>query len=285
MVTVEDLLTREGIYYKSAGKDILVNCLNPEHEDNSPSMRIDRITGMFNCFSCNHSGNIFAAYNEDIDVVGIRILQMKKKISSIMDTGMLLPLGCEPFAREHRNIKKETYEHFEAFIHDQYEGRIVFPIRDITGKLLATMGRFAFSNAQPKYLVDPPHVELPIFPPKPDIYRGSVILVEGIFDMLNLWDKGLTNVVCGFGKIGDSKKHNKQAKSLQKFIPLKIQGVKKIYVLYDKGADKSSDSLANLLSTLFLAESVKYPEFSDDKDPGNLTQKEVDDLKDFIYES
>ena len=29
--------------------------------------------------------------------------------------------------------------------------------------------------------------------------QGKVILVEGIYDMLNLQDKGLTNAVCTFG--------------------------------------------------------------------------------------
>ena len=34
------------------GKDYVVSCLNPEHDDKNPSMRIDQITGIFNCFSC-----------------------------------------------------------------------------------------------------------------------------------------------------------------------------------------------------------------------------------------
>ena len=32
-----------------------------------------------------------------------------------------------------------------------------------------------------------------------DFIQGSAILVEGIFDMINLHDKGLTNAVCCFG--------------------------------------------------------------------------------------
>ncbi len=284
-MNVEELLDRENIRTRSAGKDILVRCLNPEHDDRNPSMRVDKITGAFNCFSCGFHGNIFTHFNESIDTLGIKVIQMKKKIQGLLNNEMVLPLGCEPFKREHRGISGETYEYFEAFIHDNYDGRIVFPIRDITGRLLGVLGRYAFSDATPKYLWDPPLKEQPVFPPKPDIYKDSVIVVEGIFDVLNLWDKGLTNVVCTFGKsMGETKKREKRIQNLNKFIPLKIQGVKKVYVLYDKGAKSASDKLANLLSDLFLAESIEYSKFSDTKDAGNLNQEEVNELKEYLYE-
>ena len=283
---VEELLDRENLRFKSAGKDVLIRCLNPEHQDTHPSLRIDRITGVFNCFGCGFSGNIFTHYNESVDTLGIKVLQLKKKISGIVNNEMLLPLGREPFKRDHRGISGETYEYFEAFIHDNYDGRIVFPIRDITGRLLSLMGRYAFSDASPKYLVDPPHAELPIFPPKPEVYKDSIIIVEGLFDMLNLWDKGIKNVVCGFGKgLGDAKKRKSRSRNIQKFLPIKIQGVKQIFILYDYGAEKSEENLADLLQDLFIATPLAYPEFSTNKDAGNLNQEEVDKLKEYIYES
>jgi DNA primase len=286
MLTVEDLLHREHIYFKSAGKDVLVHCLNPEHDDSKPSMRIDRINGMFNCFSCGHHGNLFTTYNESVDLLGIKVINLKKKIAETLNGGFLLPLGCEPFNRAHRGISIETYNFFGAFIHDNYDGRIVFPIYDITGKLIGVMGRYAFSDAQPKYMADPHGVDLPLYPPTPVIYRDSIIVVEGIFDMLNLWDKGLNNVVCAFGKsMGETKKHARRAKNLQKFLPLKIQGVKKVYVLFDKGAETASSKLADMLSDLFITESIEYPLFNDFLDPGNLNQDQVNELKEYIYES
>ena len=285
-MNVEELLNDKGVRFKSAGKDVLVKCLSPEHTDRNPSMRIDRITGVFNCFSCGFKGNIFEYYNEYVDTLSIKILQLKKKISDIMKNDMLLPLGKEPFKRDHRGISSKTYEHFNAFVHDNYDGRIVFPIHDITGKLIALIGRYAFSDASPKYLLDPPSVKVPVFPPDPEIYKGSVILVEGIFDVLNLYDKGLKNVVCAFGKsLGDTRNKRKRAENLNKFIPLKIQGVKKIYVLYDKGAESSEEKTAKFLSELFISEPVKYPLFTDEKDAGNMTYEEVQDLKEDLYES
>jgi len=282
---VEDLLTREKLRYKSAGKDVLIKCLNPEHQDTHPSMRIDKITGMFNCFSCGFKGNLFTHFNESVDTVGIKVLQLKEKISGILNNEMLLPRGKEPFIRKHRGISGKTYEYFEAFSHDDYDGRIVFPIRDITGRLLAVLGRYAFSEASPKYLFDPPQVELSIFPARPEMYKETVIVVEGIFDVLNLWDKGIKNVVCTFGKnMGETKNKLKRAKNINKFLPLKIQGAKKLYILYDEGAQTSEDKMVKLLEGLFIVEAVKYPAFTKDKDAGNLNQEEVNALKEYIYD-
>ena len=92
---------------------------------------------------------------------------------------------------------------FEAFISPvaPFTGRIVFPIRDITGKIVAFNGRILGKNItnQPKYIFHPPRVKLPMFPTNVKPIKGRVILVEGIYDVINLHDKGLTNVCCCFG--------------------------------------------------------------------------------------
>ena len=58
-MTVEELLVEEKIQFKVSPADFVVKCLNPEHDDTNPSMRIDKITGVYNCFSCGFKGNIF----------------------------------------------------------------------------------------------------------------------------------------------------------------------------------------------------------------------------------
>ena len=50
-MTVEELLQERKIEYKLSPADAIVRCLSPDHDDNNPSMRIDRITGVFNCYS------------------------------------------------------------------------------------------------------------------------------------------------------------------------------------------------------------------------------------------
>ena len=43
-MTVEELLVEEKIPFKQSPADFVVQCLNPEHDDSNPSMRIDKIT-------------------------------------------------------------------------------------------------------------------------------------------------------------------------------------------------------------------------------------------------
>ena len=45
---VNDLLDLQNIPYIPKGHDYIVSCLNDEHTDKNPSMRIDQITGIFN---------------------------------------------------------------------------------------------------------------------------------------------------------------------------------------------------------------------------------------------
>ena len=61
---VDELLTAQGIEFRHSGKDYLIRCLSPDHEDRNPSLRIDKTTGIFNCLSCGYSGNLFNHFGE-----------------------------------------------------------------------------------------------------------------------------------------------------------------------------------------------------------------------------
>ena len=200
-MNAEDLLIDKKIPYYAKGKDFLVRCLNPEHDDNNPSMRIDQITGIFNCFACGFKGNIFHFYGEKANQLQLRRENLKKKIRQKMSegSGLAFPKGYLPYDGNWRDIKPETYKKFQAFTHHDKDhiGRLVFPVRDISGRVVSFNGRH-MSGGTPKYMITPRGVKLPLFP-KVTAIKGSIILVEGIFDAINLHDKGLTNAVCCFG--------------------------------------------------------------------------------------
>ena len=61
-MNVEELLQSKQVPFLPKGKDYVVSCLNPEHDDNNPSMRVDQITGIFHCFSCGYKGNLFVHF-------------------------------------------------------------------------------------------------------------------------------------------------------------------------------------------------------------------------------
>lgn len=282
MVTAEELLKSKGIDYKYSGNDLVVKCLNPEHDDTHPSMRIDKLTGTFNCFSCGYSGNIFNLFGLHRNLLDVRVEQVKEKIKKLQEKPLFMPLSAEPFEQEYRGISAETFKHFKAFTlpgDKEMDGRVIFPITDIADNIIAFHGRLLYSEVGAKYLNRPSKVSLPLFPSKPKIIADSIILVEGIFDMLNLYDKGLTNAVCSFGASLTSKKGNKKLR--EKFTPYKLQGVSKLYIMFDgdtAGRTKAKE-VEKAISNMFIVEILELP---DNTDPGSLGVEDIEAIKEYI---
>jgi len=286
-MNVEEVLTDKHIIFTHSGGDYVVKCLNPEHDDANPSMRIDKITGKYNCFSCGFAGNLYKHFNIDQNIADLRVLNMKEKISNIIaSTSLTIPLGASFFSKDYRNISAETYKEFKAFIYDEgnLEGRLVFPITDIHNNIVVFVARLLYSEVGNKYLNDPPNASMPLFPAKVTPRNGSIILVEGLFDLLNLYDKGIKNVVCTFGVgLGAGKGYKKEKETLSRLHPYKLQGVTKIYILYDgdKAGIEGAIKLQDKLLKEYIVEIIDLPEGSD---PGTLTDKEIMRLKRYLYD-
>lgn len=275
-MTVEELLKQQDIQAMPKGGDFLIRCLNPEHEDRNPSMRVDRITGIFQCFSCATKGNIFTHFGEKANQLQIRRELLKRKLyeKRAESIGLALPQNLTLYDGDWRNIRPETYKRFEAFQHadSDYIGRIVFPIRDLSGKIRAFIGRHT-TQGTPKYQVTPPKSKLPLFPTVKPLL-GHVILVEGIFDMMNLHDKGLPNTVCSFG----TKSINED-----KLRMLSIQGADTIDIFFDgdNAGQEAADKVAIMCDN---AELLHRNIHLKGTDPGALSQAQVDGLKRKLYE-
>lgn len=272
---VETLLTDNSIPYYAKGKDFLVSCLNPDHDDNNPSMRVDQVTGIFNCFSCGYKGNLFYHFGERPNQLQLKRESLKKAIRLKMSegAGLALPNGIMPYKGTWRDISAETYKVFEAFTHhdNEYVGRLVFPIRDISGKVVAFIGRH-MSGGIPKYMITPRGVKLPLYPMAKPI-KGSVILVEGIYDAMNLYDKGLTNAVCIFGTNNINE---------EKLTMLSISGVDNVDIFLD--GDEAGQKAAEKIKGM--CEKVNLPSrniYLADTDPGALTTSQVEKLKRKLY--
>lgn len=274
-MNVEELLQSKNIPFVPKGKDFVVSCLNPEHDDNNPSMRIDQITGIFHCFSCGFKGNVFVHFGEKASFLHLRRELVKKKIREkrAESVGLPFPRSALPYVGNWRNIKPETYRKFEAFQeHEAFVGRIVFPIRDISGRIVAFNARH-MTGGTPKYLISPPGARMPLFPTKIDPIQASVILVEGIYDMLNLHDKGLTNAVCCFG----TRNINEEKLSI-----LRLQGIEEAIVFFD--GDEAGQTAAAKVQEMcenvdLLTRNINVV----DIDPGALTENQVEKLKDKLY--
>jgi DNA primase len=283
-MNVQDLLNQKNIMSHQKGGDYIIRCLNPEHEDKNPSLRIDQVTGVYQCFSCGFKGNIFQFFDIQRDRISEEIYRQRKLIQKMRtdQKGIPMPDEVVPFLRPYRNIQKQTYKHFGAFTQEQeYESRVVFPLRNMSGRIYAFIGRHMYSDAQKdKYMVYPPGANLQPFPSKIEPIQGSMIIVEGIFDMLNLYDKGFTNVVCIFGV--STLKDDNVRDLLRNY---KLQGVKVIQLLLD--SDNAGKNHAKRIKevirhhTDFIVEVLDVLE--EGTDPGDITADDAKSLRQWIY--
>ncbi len=280
---VLDLLNKQNISFTVSGRDYLIRCLNPEHDDSNPSFRVDRVTGVSHCFSCGFKTNIFKHFGVVGNFTSIKVAKLKEKLKelNLNFNGVEFPEASVPMTKPFRGISVKTLKEFDSFYVNsgsELTDRIWFPIRDIRGKNMVYVGRHMMSDGNPRYLNYPRGVTMPIYPEVfPERYT-SAVLVEGIFDMLNLYDKGLRNVCCTFGT-------NTLFKEPElKLLGLKAQGIVKLYLMYD--GDKAGQDAMNKLEPVlqecgYITEKIVLEE---DSDPGELSQEYVDSIKEYISE-
>lgn len=281
---VLELLQKNNISCTSSGQDWVTYCLNPDHDDKNPSFRIDKTSGIAHCFSCGFKTNIFKYFGITSTPHSVKIAKLKKKLQdlNLSLNGVDFPERQVPITKPFRGISTATLKHFEAFCtttgEEKLQDRIWFPIKDLRNKIQVYVGRHMMSNGNPRYLNYPTGVRLPIYPEIFDDRPKSVVLVEGIFDMLNLYDKGLTNVCCTFGTttlLNDTQ---------LKLLSLKTQGIDRIYLMYD-GDEAGQNAMKELEPILqeigFLTEKIVLDE---NQDPGDLSQEYVNSIKEWINE-
>ncbi|MFB3883099.1 MAG: DNA primase [Armatimonadota bacterium] len=91
--------------------------------------------------------------------------------------------------------------------YDRFRNRLIFPVRDATGRIIAFGGRALASDQQPKYLNSP---ETPLFQKSQTLYafdiarramsdRSRAIIVEGYMDAIACHEAGFTETVATMG--------------------------------------------------------------------------------------
>lgn len=279
---VEKLLRDKGIYFTISGADFVIKCLNIEHEDSNPSFRIDKTKGIGHCFSCGYKVNIFKHFGIITNMVNIKVAVLKEKLNNLKQSAEGLDMldGYTPFTDKFRNISQTTMREFDMFYTDKVKGmedRAIIPLKDIKGNIKMFIGRHVLSKGEPRYMIYPKASNLPLLPPVLKQRNKGLVLVEGMFDMLNLYDKGLHNV-CAV--MGTQAINNDNAK--YKFLPFKAQGVANIYICFDgddAGRDAGKLLKPRLESYGFIVEIV---ELEDGTDPGGMNQEDVDQLSGYI---
>ena len=152
---------------------------------------------------------------------------------------------------------------------DKFSGRIIFPIKDLSGRVIAFGGRVIDDNKSPKYLNSPEtkvyhksEVLYGLYEAKEHIREENfAVIVEGYFDVISPYQVGLKNIVASLGTAFTQK----QAKLLKKFTD-------KIYLMFD--SDKAGKQAVIRASKIFLSEGIQvYYVPLEDKDPDLLAKK------------
>ncbi|MEV2284606.1 DNA primase [Paenibacillus larvae] len=89
---------------------------------------------------------------------------------------------------------------------DRFRDRIMFPLHDFHGKIIAFAGR-ALGDVKPKYMNSPESI---LFNKSRSIYNlhharaearksGEILLLEGYMDVIKAWEAGITNAVATMG--------------------------------------------------------------------------------------
>ena len=90
--------------------------------------------------------------------------------------------------------------------YDRFRGRVMIPIEDVDGRVIAFGGRLT-GTGEPKYMNSP---ESAVYVKGNTLYglartreaireKGFALLVEGYFDLIALWNAGITNVAAMLG--------------------------------------------------------------------------------------
>jgi len=285
MTEVEQLLKDKGVVYHSKGKDLLVKCFNPEHDDDNPSMRIDREEGQFHCFGCGFKGNVFMRFNRYRNIFSSRVKEVKSSIQELRRAswaGFDLPTDASFFSGVFRDIPAHIMTKFDAHTTTTMgmEDRMVFPISDHMGVIIGFQGRYIHTDVSPKYLMYPAEVSLPWYPApnKIQMLGNSILLTEGLLDALYLHGKGITNAVTIFGT-----KSVTFDTVLDLLTPFMLSGCQKVYLLMD--GDAAGRSAAEHIEKMIKHKTdllVENIPLEDGIDPATMTNKAINSLKNLL---
>jgi DNA primase len=221
-VTIGQVLDHYGVKLKHSGKELRGRC--PIHQgDGTDSFHANTEKNAFHCFSCQAKGNVldFVAAMEKCSVrdAALKIKDwFRVSGSGEPPASQKPPTGSQPAREEagerdelnkplgfrlsniehhhpylvQRGIDPETAEYFGVGFFSgkgSMKGRIVIPIEDERGQLVAYAGR-AIDGSEPKY-------KLPAgFKKSQVLYNlaraleedstGAVVLVEGFFDCMKV---------------------------------------------------------------------------------------------------
>jgi DNA primase len=280
---IESKLNTLGVKYKQTGEEFfLTQCLNPNHNDDKPSMYINFSTGFGECFACGYKVSPSYWNTGEEDNKEIIRLAKYKNLTKFFRTNtekpeyqIILPPKDSEVPDGWRGLSKKIIDKYGLYICQtgKYANRVIFPFWQ-EGELLGFNSRALKSDMSPKYLYAK-HTRI-----KDVIYpyfekANEIILVEGVMDALSLVQDGFTAIA----NLGLSVNFSES-----KLKTLLKKGVTKIWLMFDNdeaGKKAYSNFFKSELKDIFELEfAFKHPllkEYykSGAKDYNEFLQKKV----------
>ncbi|MBP5643375.1 MAG: DNA primase [Bacteroidales bacterium] len=178
---------------------------------------------------------------------------------------------------------------YENRLYDRYQGRVIFPIHNLTGKVIGFGGRILSSEKTKAKYVNSPESEIynksqtlyGIFFARNEISRlDNCILVEGYADVLSMHQAGIENVVASSG----TSLTTEQIRMISRY-------TKNITILYDGDAAGIHAALRGTNMILEEGMNVRIVVLPPEDDPDTFVQNNpieyvtkylTDNAKDFI---
>jgi len=258
---------------KKVNGGFMVSCpfkdLHLNKTDNNPSMGISYEKEVFHCFTDNTKGDLVyliklvlncsyeqALYIYKLHGGGFVPREVKPKVKILKDFYLSAYEKDRFKFIGFRGLTKEEIIIYEIG-YDYYGNRITFPIRDFDGKLYNIYGR-TLSNEKPKYkhyfsnFV--PFYGSNFYEPR----KETIILVEGVFDVIKLHRLGIYNVL-GLNGLSLNDREIPNCKSVILFLD------------NDKAGTMATYKIAEKLSRTHIVMTVRY--IDNKKDPFELDDK------------
>lgn len=280
MTDLKEILKDKGVEFQETNNptEILIKCTSGLHDDNHPSLHYNLDKNVFYCFSCGFRGGSL----KFLESIGItqklnietkqeyKILKLKRKLQKIKNIDNIkLPGNMHKVTWDFNSINAEVLKEFNAFTTTDYtlEEYICIPVYQF-GRLKFIDGRLRHSKAanKPRYVRRPAAVSVKdvMFPIDKIDKTNHIILVEGMYDMLKLWEHGIRNCLCIFGT---------QVFGKEKIDLLNKLNITKITLLLDgdKSGREASAKIKSLLERDNFIVNTIY--LKPDEDPKQLSKE------------
>ncbi|MCR4279671.1 MAG: DNA primase [Candidatus Zambryskibacteria bacterium] len=166
--------------------------------------------------------------------------------------------------------------------YDVFRDRLIFPLKDASGRVIAFSGRALAKETEPKYLNSP---DTPVFTKHEVLYgldkakdkirrKDYAILVEGQMDLVLSHQSGVDNTVASSGT-AFTQAHLERLKKLSKRIILAFDG--------DSAGEKAALKSAELALSLGLE--VKIAKLPEGSDPADMASKDASSWKEVLRQA